>query len=377
MKQKPPYIPFFYIIRNTENGMLYAGSRTSKYGNANPDQLLTTYHTSSTTVKHLIESGVKFEIIRTKAFEDAERTLAFEAKFLRLFKCVKNEDWYNRHDGNNLSAFASKKYLDMLQLKYGPGVTCSMHVPGVAQRISDNLKGAINCWDEELKERRRVQIDEYKGNPDRYWHIQSHKYRNKYKSGAKLAKTGSQVYYHVYNEHNQLVYGNLPNFKQFCDNNGMPYHAFHNSAKRGGERMLWLPARYNKADPKFKQYRGWYAVWVSKHETKQDHLPIEPVLGQHIRQQSLKKDYPTVVMFASGTNVVSMYRMSILDTSRMLNIAPATIHDSVNKSTPMFSTGMGVAAAKRKGNQDLIGCVAYQLPFASEFVQANLTKLHE
>lgn len=72
-----------------------------------------------------------------------------------------------------------------------------------------------------------------------------------------------------------------------------------------------------------------------------------------------------------------MYRMSILNTSRMLNIAPATIHDSVNKSTPMFSTGMGIAAAKRKGNQDLIGCVASQLPFDSELVQSNLTKLHE
>jgi hypothetical protein len=378
MKQKLPHVPFFYIIRNTENGMLYAGSRTSKYGNANPSQLLVTYNTSSTTVKNLIESGVKFEIVRIKTFVNAEETLAFEARFLRLYRCVRDNHWYNRHDGVNLAPFSSDKYLEMLQLKYGPGVTCSIHVPGVAEKISESLRGAINCWDEELKDRRRVHIEEYRANPDRYWHIQSKQYRNKYKNGAVLEKHNVRTYYNIYDEQNKLVHHKISKLEQFCESNNYPYAAIRQSADRGGERMYWTHVRVAKAG-KFIRFRGWYAVRIEEDDQTTNHQPIEPVWVSKRKPREPKpklvKLHPTVVLIMRNDIVVVMYRLSVMAAVKLLAVDHATVSKSIKSGRPLINGKPRETIATKEGKGWLIGCKALQLPFEDELVQSNLDKM--
>lgn len=382
MKQKLPHVPFFYIIRNTENGMMYAGSRTSKYGNANPSQLLVTYNTSSTTVKNLIESGVKFEIVRIKTFVNAEETLAFEARFLRLYRCVRDNHWYNRHDGVKLAPFASDKYLNMLQLKYGPGVTCSMHVPGVADKISENLKGAINCWDEELKERRRVDIGEYRANPDRYWHIQSKRYRNKYKNGEVLEKFSTRVYYNIYNDKNELVYHKVPKLAQLCESTGMPLTAIRQSADRGGERLYWTHIRAAHAEKDLIKYRGWYAVRVEFDDDTIDHQPIEPiwVSKRKPRQPKPHKEkvpHPTVVLITKDDTVLAIYRMAVMAAADRVGVYNQTLFKSIKTGNLMINGKVRETIAKKEGKGWLIGCRAVQLTFDDHLVQSNLDKLME
>lgn len=381
MKSSETYQPFFYIIRNTENGMLYAGSRTSVRSKANPNQLLTTYMTSSKTVQAEIEAGAKFEVVRTKTFSDAESTLAFESRFLRLYRCVKDKNWYNRHDGVTLAPFDSDKYQAMLQLKYGEGVTCPMHIPEIAQQISDKLKGAINCWDEEQQERRRVPIDEYKANPDRYWHIQSLKYRNKYTNGAKLEKFSTRVYYNIYNERNQLVHHKTPKLTELCEVNGYPLVALRNSADRGGERIYWTHIRAAHADDMIK-YRGWYAVRVDVNDTTTDHVPIEPVFVSK-RKQKLPKPkkekapHPTVVLILKGDEVVTMYRKAVTAVAKQINVDNKTLFSSIETGNLMINGKTRETIATKQGKGWLIGCIAKQLNYDDKLVMCNMDKMVE
>lgn len=375
---EPEYQPFFYIIRNTETGGLYAGSRTSRSVNANPAQLLTSYFTSSKTVQALIQSGVVFEVVRIKTFDDRETTLAFESRFLRLYKCVYDPSWYNRHDGKNISPFRSQKYQDMLRLKYGDGVTCSMHVPGVAERISENLKGGINCWDEELRERRRVTLEDYHGNPDRYWHVQSRQYREKYKNGEALVKNASRTYYNVYDDSKQLIYQRITNFREFCKENGLPWAALQTSAQRNGERIYWYRKETKLMDPNNAKYRGWYAVWVDKDDDTVDHQPVEPVRGAKSKKiiKKAMPNHPTTIVIQSPTSeVLAIYRASSGRVANLLNIGPANFLKRVRTRAPLFDSETGRTHALHNNKAWLIGCIVSELPYDDDLVQNNLDKL--
>lgn len=382
MKSSQDYQPFFYIIRNTENGMLYAGSRTSVRIKAAPNQLLDTYHTSSKTVRALIEAGTEFEVVRTKTFLDAESTLVFERRFLRLYRCVFDKKWYNRHDGTNLAPFDSDKYQDMLQLKYGEGVTCPMHIPEIAQQISDKLKGAINCWDEEQQERRRVPINEYRANPDRYWHIQSVKYRNKYKNGAKLEKFTKRVYHNVYNELNELVYHKVPKLEELCNEKGMPYPAFQKSAYRGGERLYWTSQRAAHVDDENLEYRGWYAVQIDLDDDNTNHQPIEPVFESKRKPRlpkpkKQKAPHPTVVVIMRGVDVVTIYRKAVTAVAHQIGVDNKTLFGSIESGRLMINGKTRETIATKQGKGWLIGCVAEQRDYEDPFVQYNLDKIVE
>jgi len=71
--------PYYYVIKHKPSGKLYVGSQYGK--NSNPENLLTTYFTSSKLVKELIEKdGVEsFEIEYIDCRPDARE---YEQKFL-------------------------------------------------------------------------------------------------------------------------------------------------------------------------------------------------------------------------------------------------------------------------------------------------------
>ena len=87
--------PYFYIIRDKHNGILYAGSQYSK--SANPADLLTKYFTSSKTIEH--RTATDFEIVRVIVRNDARN---YEGRWLRrVYRKLGRErflaEFYNRN----------------------------------------------------------------------------------------------------------------------------------------------------------------------------------------------------------------------------------------------------------------------------------------
>lgn len=258
MSAKSIYIPFFYIIQHDISGKMYAGSRTSAYGDANPNQLLVTYFTSSMVVKQMIKNKEGFSVVEIKTFDSKQETYDYEIRFLQENNCAESEQWLNMHDGVNLTPFGSEKYLNALRLKYGdPTIMNSMHVPGTIQKVSENLKGGINCWDEFEQITKRVSTEGYRSDPDRYWHIQSKRYRDKYKGGAKLVKHSIRTLYNIYDADDNLIYERVGKLQQFCEDNDLPFSALRNSAIRN-TRVYNGVKNFPKLK-KFLKYRGWYA----------------------------------------------------------------------------------------------------------------------
>lgn len=96
------YTPFTYCITFLPSGKRYYGARYSINEVAHPDQLWTTYFTSSKIIADLIEEhGVDsftFEI--RKIFKTRKETVLWESKFLTKIGAAKSQDWLNGNNGN-------------------------------------------------------------------------------------------------------------------------------------------------------------------------------------------------------------------------------------------------------------------------------------
>jgi hypothetical protein len=93
--------PYYYVIKHKPSGKLYVGSQYGK--NSNPENLLTTYFTSSKLVKELIEKdGVEsFEIEYIDCRPDARE---YEQKFLmERYKKHGREKFLQLYLNRNLS----------------------------------------------------------------------------------------------------------------------------------------------------------------------------------------------------------------------------------------------------------------------------------
>lgn len=106
--------PFFYIIRNVETNIRYAGVKFSK--GCKPSDLLKSYFTSSKTVKNLIENGAKFIIDKIIEFENKENAIEFEELFLLDINAHISPAWYNLSAGKAINPDHAKS--TMLK-KYG------------------------------------------------------------------------------------------------------------------------------------------------------------------------------------------------------------------------------------------------------------------
>jgi hypothetical protein len=123
--------PYFYIIKNLENGKYYAGSRTSV--NADPEELLTEngYKTSSILVKSLINLGTDFVIRRIKIFENNIDALEYETKFLKKVDAKNNSNFYNQCNNVPKDFIFSE---DVFRLKYG------VSNPSQLSEVQDKIK---------------------------------------------------------------------------------------------------------------------------------------------------------------------------------------------------------------------------------------------
>lgn len=89
--------PFTYLIKHKSSGKVYYGVRYAK--KCHPDDLWTTYFTSSNDIRLLIESDGKdaFEFQIRKIFRNADKAIKWEKKVLRRMKVIQREDFINRN----------------------------------------------------------------------------------------------------------------------------------------------------------------------------------------------------------------------------------------------------------------------------------------
>ena len=93
-------VPFTYIITHKPSNVKYYGVRYGK--NCHPNDLGTTYFSSSKIVKPLIMSeGIENFIFEVrKIFETKEAAIGWEYRFLTKIKAAQSSKWFNRYNGN-------------------------------------------------------------------------------------------------------------------------------------------------------------------------------------------------------------------------------------------------------------------------------------
>ena len=91
--------PFTYFIRHKITKFMYYGSKTSV--GCRPEDLWTTYFTSSTIIKEIIKNEGKdiFDVKISRIFNDKKYCLEHEIKFLVRLDAANNTSWYNQHNG--------------------------------------------------------------------------------------------------------------------------------------------------------------------------------------------------------------------------------------------------------------------------------------
>lgn len=123
--------PYFYVIRDKRNGILYAGSKFSKK-DSYPELFWKEggYFTSSPTIHNIIsEHGSDvFEVVKLKLIHNAYE---YETRFLKKVDAKNNPKFYNSHNNSKLS-FGDKKYEERMIAIYG--VTNPNYVPEIKSK---------------------------------------------------------------------------------------------------------------------------------------------------------------------------------------------------------------------------------------------------
>lgn len=114
--------PFTYYLFHRPTGRKYYGVRYAK--NCHPRDLWTTYFSSSSRIKALIQEHgeASFDVEVRKTFETKDEAMRWENRVLQRLKVVTRSDWLNCHD--SLSPPCSedfKRYMSALAKERGWG----------------------------------------------------------------------------------------------------------------------------------------------------------------------------------------------------------------------------------------------------------------
>lgn len=133
---------YFYVIEDTRNAMLYAGSR---YGvGCHPDEFMKPdgYQTSSKKIKRIIdEFGLDVFVVRKlKPIDNAKE---YETLFLTKVKAATNSRFYNRHENwAKPPEYGSPEFTQVMLEKYG--VDHGMKIPEVRALFSKHQAEIMN-----------------------------------------------------------------------------------------------------------------------------------------------------------------------------------------------------------------------------------------
>nr|QMP83279.1 MAG: hypothetical protein [Caudoviricetes sp.] len=171
-------IPYFYIIRNKETGIMYAGSKWQE--GCCPDTFMKEdgYKTSSLTINSIIKNfGLNiFDILRIDTYCDGLHVHNYETLFLQTNNCAASLQWYNNHNNDGNMAFGTEQFkLKSLEI-YG-----TEH-PSQSETIKDKIKntnleiyGCENVFqNSKIKEKSRASKLENYGN-EKYVNIEKAK----------------------------------------------------------------------------------------------------------------------------------------------------------------------------------------------------------
>lgn len=90
-------IPYTYLIGWTKRDKYYYGVRYAT--NCQPEDLWTTYFTSSKTVKEFVQENGQPDIVEVrKTFDNRNDAILWESKVLRRLNAVEDDRWINRTD---------------------------------------------------------------------------------------------------------------------------------------------------------------------------------------------------------------------------------------------------------------------------------------
>ena len=129
--------PYFYIIKDKNTGIKYAGAKWAQ--DANPDTFLQAggYTTSSTKINEILNSTNEVQFSIEEIIEEHELNIPvewnsvehYESWFLDVNECRGHPDWYNKR---KTYPYHSPEYKAGLLSKYG--VTDPNKIPGMLER---------------------------------------------------------------------------------------------------------------------------------------------------------------------------------------------------------------------------------------------------
>jgi hypothetical protein len=133
------YIPYFYLIRHTRTGKLYAGSRYGK--GANPTEFMTEfgYQTSSPIIHRIIakEGLSAFETVELTSFATASEAYSHETVHLVENNARTNPLYYNKHENEFNIRYDDTSFKQMMIDKYGH--ENAFAVPEFQDKIKETL----------------------------------------------------------------------------------------------------------------------------------------------------------------------------------------------------------------------------------------------
>ena len=115
------YIPYFYVIQDTRNGMYYAGVKWGR--DANPEKFMVEggYTTSSNSVNKIIETyGLEvFTTRKIKTFNNKKYAINYETRFLKKIDAKNNPRFYNKQNNDHLFTYQDDRYKEKMLEIYG------------------------------------------------------------------------------------------------------------------------------------------------------------------------------------------------------------------------------------------------------------------
>lgn len=132
--------PYFYIIKNTQTGIQYAGSKWAAGCHPSEFMKASGYCTSSKIIAEIIErDGLSvFETVSIVTDLGGLTALEYETEFLQSNNCAASPNWYNRHNNNTNGvdfSFGSDGFKQSMLAKHG------VEHPMYSDQVKEKLKG--------------------------------------------------------------------------------------------------------------------------------------------------------------------------------------------------------------------------------------------
>lgn len=162
-------MPYTYLITHISTGLKYYGVRYAK--NSQPDDLWTTYFTSSRQIKRMIaESGKEAFVAEVrKIFDTAEQAIAWETRVLIRLRIPYNKRYINKCKNHPLSQMDKE---ELMHIKYG--VRYPAHHPDLMKKAKKSMieKYGVEhpCHSPIIKEKTKNTLNEKYG-VDCSWQI--------------------------------------------------------------------------------------------------------------------------------------------------------------------------------------------------------------